>query len=420
MSMPSSSELVATMPRSSPRLERLLDLAALRRARGCRGARAPAPRPAQLVEPLREPLAEPAAVHEHDRRAVRADRVEQLRIDRRPDADAGSGARAASSPRIEPDGRHRRRIAAAPPRARRARRAASCPATGTQICRSSCGGALASTIVDRRDRRRGSARPRRAAARSPTGRCAADRARRSAASRSSESARCAPRLVGASAWISSTITVSTLRSVSRAREPSSRYSDSGVVTRISAGSRACARALLGRRVAGAHARRAACAQRRAEPLGRARDAGERRAQVALDVVDQRLERRDIEHAHARGRRGSRRARQPVDAPRGTRPASCRCRSARSAARARRARCAAQPRACTGGRRARTPARTTARRGAEAIHAGSMVALATRSTHCQPTKVEPPKTPKTPRCRRRQTTSFPWASSAAGVFGVCGG
>ena len=56
-------------------------------------------------------------------------------------------------------------------------------------------------------------------------------------SRSSDSARCAPRLVETSAWISSTITVSTERSRSRAFEVSSRNSDSGVVIRMSAGSR---------------------------------------------------------------------------------------------------------------------------------------------------------------------------------------
>ena len=57
----------------------------------------------------------------------------------------------------------------------------------------------------------------------------------SASSRSSESARWAPRLFPASACTSSTITVCTLRSVSRARDVSSRNSDSGVVIRMSGG-----------------------------------------------------------------------------------------------------------------------------------------------------------------------------------------
>ncbi len=56
------------------------------------------------------------------------------------------------------------------------------------------------------------------------------------ASRSSDSARCEPRLELASAWISSTIT---LRAVASMRRPdslvSSRYSDSGVVTRMCGG-----------------------------------------------------------------------------------------------------------------------------------------------------------------------------------------
>ncbi len=56
-------------------------------------------------------------------------------------------------------------------------------------------------------------------------------------SRSSEIARCAPRLVGISEWISSTMTVSMDASASRAREASIRYNDSGVVIRMSAGAR---------------------------------------------------------------------------------------------------------------------------------------------------------------------------------------
>ncbi len=48
-------------------------------------------------------------------------------------------------------------------------------------------------------------------------------------------ARWLPRLVAARAWISSTITASTPRSVSRAADVSMRYSDSGVVIRMSGG-----------------------------------------------------------------------------------------------------------------------------------------------------------------------------------------
>ena len=58
---------------------------------------------------------------------------------------------------------------------------------------------------------------------------------RSASSRSSDSARCAPRLPPASACTSSTMTVSTPRRVSLAWDVSSRNSDSGVVIRMSGG-----------------------------------------------------------------------------------------------------------------------------------------------------------------------------------------
>ena len=62
-----------------------------------------------------------------------------------------------------------------------------------------------------------------------------------ASSRSSDSARCAPRLVPATACTSSRITVRTPRSDSRAAEVSSRNSDSGVVTSTSGGVRANSR-----------------------------------------------------------------------------------------------------------------------------------------------------------------------------------
>ncbi len=59
-----------------------------------------------------------------------------------------------------------------------------------------------------------------------------------ASRRSSDSARWAPRLVETRAWISSTMTVSTEESVSRAADVRSKYSDSGVVMSTSAGLRA--------------------------------------------------------------------------------------------------------------------------------------------------------------------------------------
>ena len=108
--------------------------------------------------------------------------------------------------------------------------------TGTTIRRSIClllGGAAMVT---------GRAPPRNEAT-SSAGRTVADKPIRwagprsavSASSRSSDRARCAPRLLPASACTSSTMTVSTPRSASRAREVSSRNSDSGVVMRMSGG-----------------------------------------------------------------------------------------------------------------------------------------------------------------------------------------
>ena len=89
-------------------------------------------------------------------------------------------------------------------------------------------------------------------------------------------------------------------------------------------------ALLGRRVAGAHrdvnlARQvvlAAIARRQ-------RDAGQRRTKVAVDVVDERLERRDVENAQAAQRIVRDAARSSAGrGTTGTRRASCRSRSAR--------------------------------------------------------------------------------------------
>ena len=83
-----------------------------------------------------------------------------------------------------------------------------------------------------------------------------------------------------------------------------RKSDSGVVMRMSGRSLEHRRPLLRRRVAGAN---------RDRELGA--DAGERPAQVAFDVVVQRLQRADVEHLSALA--GLARGR----APRGTPPAS---------------------------------------------------------------------------------------------------
>ncbi len=91
------------------------------------------------------------------------------------------------------------------------------------------------------------ARPPRNRATSSAGRTVAESPMRCtglssmASSRSSETARCAPRFVEATAWISSMMTVSTVRRVSRAALVSMRNNDSGVVMRMSGGSLAMAR-----------------------------------------------------------------------------------------------------------------------------------------------------------------------------------
>ena len=138
---------------------------------------------------------------------------------------------------------------------------------------------------------------------SSSGRCVADRPMRciglsrSSSRRSTESARCAPRFVPATACTSSRISVSTPRRVSRAADVSSRKSDSGVVIRTSGGCFAIAcRSFCG------------VSPVRTPTRSVDRESGERAAQVALDVVVERLQRRDVEQAQTLARvRG-----QPVD------------------------------------------------------------------------------------------------------------
>jgi hypothetical protein len=110
--------------------------------------------------------------------------------------------------------------------------------TGTTTDRSNVLGAGGATMVVR-----AWAPPDKNLATSSGGRTVADRPMRCAgrgnsmSRRSSDSARCEPRLVPATACTSSTITVCTLASVSRAADVSIRNSDSGVVIRMSGGCR---------------------------------------------------------------------------------------------------------------------------------------------------------------------------------------
>ncbi len=112
--------------------------------------------------------------------------------------------------------------------------------TGTSTWRSSSLRVPASTMATSRS-------PPTNRAISSSGRCVAESAIRCTSrpavtsSRSSDSARCEPRFVAATACTSSTITAVTVRSTSRAfGEVSSRNSDSGVVIRMSGGRRSIA------------------------------------------------------------------------------------------------------------------------------------------------------------------------------------
>ena len=162
--------------------------------------------------------------------------------------------------------------------------------------------------------------PPRNRATSSTGRTVADspirRAGRSrrASRRSRESARWAPRLVPATAWTSSTMTVSTPRRASRDWAVRSRNNDSGVVMSTSGRLAGEPASLVGRGVAGADGH-LDVRQLGAQALRRLPDAGQRGAKVALDVDGERLERGDVEDPAAVQRVLRRRAGgDPVEGP----------------------------------------------------------------------------------------------------------
>ena len=203
-------------------LQQLLDLRALlARERAVVGARdlAGCVLPGELVQAQRDALGRAAVVDEDDRRVVLADEPQQLGIDRRPDRvarglAAGDGLRLERIARLGPS---RRAGAPVRPSTRPAPRSAgraACATPASMIVTSRCG-------------------PTRKRPISSSGFWVADRpirwtvaagrpTRAWASRRSSVSARCEPRLVAATAWISSTITASTPLSISRAREVSIR------------------------------------------------------------------------------------------------------------------------------------------------------------------------------------------------------
>ena len=188
--------------------------------------------------------------------------------------------------------------------------------TGTTTCRSNTfvagGWTIRTGVSPAPPSQRATSSTGRTVADSPT-RCAGRSSR--ASSRSSERARCAPRLVPARACTSSTITVSTPASDARACDVRSRNSDSGVVMSTSGGVRESWR----RSSAGVSPERTPTrdiGHGQAEPRRGLPDAGERGAQVALDVDRERLERGDVEDAAAaRGARaGGGVGGEPVERP----------------------------------------------------------------------------------------------------------
>ena len=332
----------AGAPRRRPGLRhhlrrgRARDRAAPSAARGTAPARpSPSPRRVEplgphLVEPRGEPLGQPARVGEDQRRAVRRRRGRRPAPPRAARSTAGAArrrprrsGRPVGLPRASDMSSDRHDHGAGPTclsgggwtiRTRRGRPCGPGPAPPSQRATSSTG----RTVADS---------PTRWAGRSS-----------SASSRSRLSARCAPRLEPASACTSSRITVSTPASEARAGEVSSRNSDSGVVMSTSGGVRA-KRGARRRGCRRSGRRPAPRGDGQPEPGGRLPDPGERRAQVALDVDGQRLERGDVQHPAARAGVAARRpvaARPAGPAPTGRPPASCPTRSGRRRGRVARA------------------------------------------------------------------------------------
>ena len=145
------------------------------------------------------------------------------------------------------------------------------------------------------------------------------------------------------------MTVRTVRSICRLRSAvSSRYSDSGVVTRMCGGVRRMPGALRRRRVA--------CADGCGDPRSRRcrtssasrRDPASGQREVLVDVRAQRLERRHVDDAHLVGQRRRRvLLRTTRRGLRETPRASCRIRWAPRSACAVRAWISRHPRACAG-------------------------------------------------------------------------
>ena len=267
MSMPSSSEAVATSAFSSPCLSRCSA------SSRCSFARLPwcaatCSSPSRSRQLARHALGHAARVDEDQRGAMRLDQL----------------ARAGRRPPPTPRPTSPLRAASPAPRARdRAR--------GGGRCRRSCS----------RRRRRcpkplrpESARPPRSASASPTGRCAAAGRRTAPPGARARAPGARRACCGASAWISSTITVRVVASMRAAR-----FRAEQDVERFRRGHedvrrrrRMRSRSPAGVSPVRTQVRISTSGKPRA--LQRRADAGERRFEVALDVVRQRLERRDVD------------------------------------------------------------------------------------------------------------------------------
>ena len=276
------------------------------------GRRGDSPSSGELVEAGGQALGQAAGVDEDERRAVRADQLEQAGVHRRPDASGGPGRR-------------------------RPGRSAGSSMTSPRRAHVLDGDddldleRLADAGVDDGDRpgRRPSPKPPRKRAISSSGRWVADRpmrcggrSRDRCSSRSRVRARWAPRLVAARAWISSTITASTLAQ----GLPGLRGEHQ--VERLGRGDEQVGRvadepaALVGRGVAGAHADGRLVHRSTPRRSAARRDARQRRPQVLLDVDGQGPQRRDVEEPGAPAvlRRAARSS--AGRCPTGRRPASC--------------------------------------------------------------------------------------------------
>ena len=254
----------------------------------------------QLVEPLGEPLGEPPAVGEDDRAVVAADQLEDRRVDRRPDARPQVAAR-----------RPARRAA---PRAAGARRCAAMSSTGTTTWSSSGLRAPASTMATSRPAPIPPRKPRDRLERPLRGGQADPLHRRrvgGSASRRRLEALEAEREVRAALRAGDRVDLVD-DDVLDAAEDLARRAGQHQVQRLGRRDQDVGRVagdlapVLGRRVAGPAGDRDVRRLGSPSRCGRQGDPGQRRPEVALDVVGQRLERRDVQDADRAGRLAGRR------------------------------------------------------------------------------------------------------------------